>query len=264
MLGLPDSYTIKARLYPALIAALPGLALAAVTVSWQQLGISHAIGGGAALLLFYVFSDMAQQHGKRLESGIFKKMGGKPSTVMLRHRDPRFGAVAKRTWCKYIGCHINQEAPTDVDELADPASADVFYTQCGDWLREQMRDYKQFHLLFDNLVRYGFRRNLLGLKKPALVLNSIIVLGCCIALWFRLPISADDYASMRLIYVLIACALHAAYFLLVVQEKAVMQAADEYARQLLLGCDAVIGGSPAASAAKSKGNKRFKKIEATS
>ena len=42
MLGLPDIYTIKARLLPALIAAMPGLVLAAVMVSWQQLGLSHA------------------------------------------------------------------------------------------------------------------------------------------------------------------------------------------------------------------------------
>ena len=30
MFGLPDTYTIKARIFPALLAVLPGLALAAV------------------------------------------------------------------------------------------------------------------------------------------------------------------------------------------------------------------------------------------
>ena len=247
MLGLPDIYTIKARLLPALIAAMPGLVLAAVMVSWQQLGLSHAVGAGAAFLIFYVFSDLAQQHGKRLEKGIFEAMGGKPSTAMLRHRDGRFGAAAKGVWCKYVAGHIKQEPPTAEDEAANPVAADIFYSRCGDWLRDQMRDYKRFKLLFEALVRYGFRRNLLGLKKSAMALTTIIVIGCMIALWLRLPISPDDHASMRLIYVLAVAAVQVAYFLFMVNEKAVMQAANEYGERLLLGCDTLISGPPPAA-----------------
>jgi hypothetical protein len=112
--------------------------------------------------------------------------------------------------------------------------------------------------LFDALVRYGFRRNLLGLKKPALAFTTIIVIGCMIALWFRLPISPDDDASMRLIYVLAVAAVQVAYLLSMVNEKAVTQAANEYGEQLLLGCDALISGPPPAPkkpARKQKGLK---------
>jgi hypothetical protein len=260
MLGLPDVYTIKARLLPALIAAMPGLVLAAVMVSWQQLGLSHAVGAGAAFLLFYVFSDLAQQHGKRLEKCIFERMGGKPSTTLLRHRDGRFDAATKGIWCRFVGGQIKQEPPTAEDETANPAGADIFYARCGDWLRDQMRDYKRFKLLFETLVRYGFRRNLLGLKKTALALTAIIVVACAIALWFRLPISPDDHASMRLIYVLVVAAMQAAYFLFVVNEKAAMQAAHEYGEQLLLGCDALISGPPPAAKKPARKEKGLKEV----
>lgn len=77
---------------------------------------------------------------------------------------------------------------------------------------------------------------MLGLKPPALVLNAIVVLACVVALWFCLPFSGDDHVSISLIYVLIAAGCHALYFTLAVSEKGAMEAADQYGRQLLLGC----------------------------
>ena len=240
MFGLPDTYTIKARIYPALLAVLPGLALAAVMVSWRQLGVSHMIATAAAMVLLYAFSDLARRLGKRLENGLFRKMGGKPSTTMLRHRDERFDEGAKAIWCHFVGGRIKEKPPTEEAESIDPGPADAFYQRCGDWLREHTRDHKKFKLIFEELVTYGFRRNLLGLKWPGLGLNALVVLVCIVALWFRLPFSADDDVSIRLVYVLIVAAGHALYFLLAVNEKAAMEAADQYGRQLLLGYETLM------------------------
>lgn len=92
-------------------------------------------------------------------------------------------------------------------------------------------------------MKYGFRRNLLGLKWPGLALNAIAVLMCLAALSFRLPISADDDISLRLIYVLVVAGLHALYFLLAVNQQAVEEAANQYARQLLLACETLMTGA---------------------
>jgi hypothetical protein len=40
MLGLPDAYTVRARVFPALIAATPAIALIGAFVSWKDLSIS--------------------------------------------------------------------------------------------------------------------------------------------------------------------------------------------------------------------------------
>ena len=73
MFGLPDTYTIKARIFPALLAVLPGLALAAVMVSWRQLGISHVIATGAAMVLMYAFSDLARRWARAWRTGCSAK-----------------------------------------------------------------------------------------------------------------------------------------------------------------------------------------------
>lgn len=258
MFGLPDTYTVKARIFPALLAALPALALASVMVSWRELGISHVIAGCAAMMLLYAFSDLARRLGKNKERGLFGKMGGKPSTTMLRHRDGRFDASAKASWCHFVGGRLKEKPPTVEAESADPDAADAFYERCGDWLREHTRDHKRFKLIFEELVTYGFRRNLLGLKWPALALNAVVVSTCIAAVCFRLPFSLDDHVSVRLAYVLIASTCHALYFTLAVDEKGSMQAANQYGRQLLLGCETLM----APSAPPSRGKKVIDK-EAT-
>ena len=250
MFGLPDTYTIRARIFPALLAALPGLALAAVMVSWRQLGLSHVIATGAAMVLLYAFSDLARRFGKDLESGLFKCMGGKPSTAMLRYRDQQFDADTKSRWLDFLSGKIGVKPPTATTEGTDAADADTFYDRCGDWLRENTRDQKKFKLIFKELVTYGFRRNLLGLKWPGLALNALVAIICVIALLFRLPFSADDNLMVRLAYVLIVATCRGLYFLLAVNEKAAMEAAKQYGRQLLLACDTLMGPPPSARAAK--------------
>lgn len=250
MFGLPDSYTIRARIFPALLAALPGLALAAVMVSWRQLGISHVIATSAVVVLLYALSDLARRRGKGHEQALFTKMGGKPSTTMLRHRDITFDAATKNRWCAFLSGRIKEAAPASNAEARDPAAADAFYERCGDWLREHTRGQRKFKLIFEELVTYGFRRNLLGLKWPGLALNSLVIVACVTALWFRLPFSIDDNASVRLVYVLIVALGHALYFLHAVNEEAAMEAADQYGRQLLLGCNSLMETAPLTAASK--------------
>jgi hypothetical protein len=75
-------------------------------------------------------------------------------------------------------------------EQNDPAAAKSFYERTGTWLRENTRDTKKFPILFNELVTYGFRRNLLGVKWPALALNLVVVLICAGLLWHRWPVNA--------------------------------------------------------------------------
>jgi hypothetical protein len=207
-----------------------------------------------AMVLLYAFSDLARRLGKGLEKDLFCKMGGKPSTAMLRHRDAQFDADGKHRWQEFLGGKIKEKAPTADAELADPREADAFYDRCGDWLREHTRDHKKFKLIFEELVTYGFRRNLLGLKWPGLALNSIVVAVCVVALQFRLPLATDDDVSIRLVCVLILATCHAIYFLLAVTEKGAMEAANQYGRQLLLACELLM--APALKGTKGNASAR--------
>jgi hypothetical protein len=141
-----------------------------------------------------------------------------------------------------------------VDELNNRAAVIGFYELAGTWLRENTRDTKKFPILFNELVTYGFRRNLLGMKWPALLLNLAVVLICGSLLWYRWP--ADNMMA-RIMVVFVVAAAHALYFLLVVDKESVKVAARTYARQLILSRESFLTG-PATKAKGKKGQSRSK------
>jgi len=173
-----DSYLRRARFYPAVIAAAPAFALAAILVSWNSIGLSNAIATAAMAILLAVMSDVARRRGRAVEPDIIRRMGGSPSIVMMRYADDTFDSSYKSAIHNFIGSRISAPPPTPESETTDPIEADRFYSRSCDWLREHTRDIKKYGILFEENVTYGFRRNLLGLKWPALVLNITIVVFC--------------------------------------------------------------------------------------
>ena len=238
-----DKYTLFARLFPAIIAAAPAIALAWVLVSWKSLGVTHAIAGTALGVLLMVFADVARRRGKQIEPGLIERMGGLPSTTMLRHRDPTLDDPTKARMLAFLATKLGEPAPTEADEQADPVAADSFYTRAGTWLRENTRDQKHFDILFNENITYGYRRNLFALKWPALALNATIVIGCVIAYWYELP---QKYL-IGITPVFVIAFLHAAYLAIFSSESAAREAARTYARQLLLSTESPhLASKPAA------------------
>jgi hypothetical protein len=228
-----DRYTLFARLFPAIIAAAPAIALAWALVSWHSLSVTHAIAGTALTVLLMVFADVARRRGKQIEPGLIERMGGLPSITMLRHRDPALDAPTKERMHTILASKLGVAAPTAAQEEADPTAADSFYTRAGTWLRENTRNQKKFDILFNENVTYGYRRNLFALKWPALVLNAAIVIGCAVAYSYGLP--QKYQADVTPVFVI--AFLHALYLAFFSSENAVREAARTYARQLLLSTE---------------------------
>jgi hypothetical protein len=248
-LSFIDTYTIRARLFPAIIAGAPVIALAAILVSWDRLGLPHLIATIALGVLLFVLSDVARRRGRAIEPGLIERMGGLPSIVILRHQDPTFDEPFKVRALKFLASKIGGKPPTAAEEQKDPDGADNFYARCGNWLREHTRDTKKFKILFEENITYGFRRNLYGLKWPALILNAAIVALCLVLLSYRLPFDLNRPLTAELLSVLVIAFLHAAYLTLFVTETGVKEASRQYARQLILSCEVL---QTSASAAKAK------------
>lgn len=229
-----DKYTLFARLFPAVIAAAPALALAwVIATSGTEIKLVHGIAGTALAVLLVAFADVARRRGKAIEPGLIGSMGSLPSVTMLRHRDPTFDAPTKARMHAFLSSKIAEAAPTPDQEAQDPEAADGFYKRAGDWLRENTRSQKKFDILFNENVSYGYRRNLYALKWPALALNLLIVAGCLVQYQFHWP--ATDAPGLMAVFVI--AFLHASYLFAFSTRAAVFEAARIYARQLLLSFD---------------------------
>lgn len=247
-----DAYSLRARLFPAIIAAAPALAALALLISWKSFGLSNLVATVGLLVLLFAISDLARARGKAIEGDLYASHGGMPSIIMLRRNDTTLDAGSKDRYREFLAGKLGVAVPTVHEEKTDQRAADAFYDQCGNWLRQNTRDTKKFSILFSENVTYGFRRNLLGVKLLALCLNFIIVAICAFFLW-RTSWAIDTPMGNKTTVVLVVAAAHAFYMFLAVSRTAVWNAAKAYGRELILSTEAFL--TPAKSARKTPARK---------
>lgn len=232
-----DTYSLKARVFPALIAGLPTLTLLFIIVPWDHLDLSHAIAAVMGAVLLFAFADMARHRGKKVQ----ERLGTGETPDQWHRNNPDLPEGSKDRYREFVACRLSQSAPTAEDEQLRPQHANDFYRSANAWLREESRDHSTFSLLFSENVTYGFRRNLLGLKPTALFCNLVVLLICTGILYFR----PSYFASLptideKIIMVITAVVLHSAYMMAAVHATVVREASRAYGRQLILSCETLM------------------------
>ncbi|MCC0055320.1 MAG: hypothetical protein H6883_04210 [Rhodobiaceae bacterium] len=232
-----DTYVVRARLFPAILAIAPAIAfmLASFAADWDKIGLPQVLITTAVAVLFFGFSDLSRRLGRRVEKRMFVFSSGRPFPTVLRHRDKVIDMKSKARYHTFLASKLGERSPTAASETKDPSRADAYYILAGNWLRERTRDQAKFKVLFGENVVYGFRRNLLGLKWVGLGINGIVVVGCVWMLW-----SADWAPVPQYGTVLIVSLLHGLFFLFGVSESSVLDASDQYGRQLIVACETLM------------------------
>src|SRR5687767_606342 len=177
-LNIFDAYSLRARLFPAIIAGTPAFAALTLLISWKSIELSNVIATIGILVLLFTIADFARLRGRSIEPKLYSEQGGKPSIIMFRRNDPSVDNGLKERYRAFLATKLGVASPSAEVEQNNQAAADSFYEQCGVWLRDNTRDTKKFPLLFNENITYGFRRNLLGVKWLALTLNLAVVVIC--------------------------------------------------------------------------------------
>ncbi|WP_346295752.1 hypothetical protein LRC39_22945 [Rhodopseudomonas sp. P1] len=252
MKGL-DSYALKARYYPALLATIPALVALAIVISRAKFSLTTGIASLAIPVLVFAAADIARRVGKRLEEKIYAESGGKPSVTMMRYSDGTLDAASKEGYRAFYASKINQPIPAEEAEKANVKADDAFYERGGAWLRENTRG-KKFGVLLAENITYGYRRNLLGLKWPALLTNAALISLCGYFLYKKGELNTDDETTIALLIVVALAVVHSLFMAFSVSKQSVIEASRQYARQLILSCETFIG-TQAAPAKPSKPRK---------
>src|SRR5258708_2230649 len=165
-----DPYERPARLYPALLALLPLLALIMLLYGPKATALTGAVTVAVSCGGLFLTTNLCRELGKRLEEKLYREWGGKPTTLLLRHRDNTIEGETKRRYHTFLASKINVPFPGQDQEANSPAAADEIYQSGVRWLLNHTRpeDNKKFHLIFKENVAYGFRRNALGVKPLGL------------------------------------------------------------------------------------------------
>lgn len=233
-----DPYERAARIYPALLALMPLLAVFATTSVFGKPLATQLVALLGACGVTYLLANVSRMLGKAQENRLFHAWGGMPTTQILKHGNEQIDRHTKQRYHAFLARKIKAEFPTDAEEAASPAAADEIYRAGVKWLLGKTRDKKRFALLFKENVSYGFHRNGFGLRW----------IGCGISLasavWLSIANQAYSLAAWeavpaaQIVALAIALAMSMAW-LVYFTEARVKLAAYAYAEMLLRACDEI-------------------------
>lgn len=238
---LPDEYTRNARLKPAFLVGLPVATLAAAWGLKASVLLGSASGPLAAAGLTYLLAHLSRDLGQRKQVELFQSWGGKPSVAKLRHRDATLNLHTRARYHEKAAQLFGKPMPTAAEEAADPTAADLVYESYCNLLLERTRDTKAYRLLFEELMSYGFRRNLLGMKPIGLsfsaVCTGVEVAALAEALRMGREADAPTVGFLAVNIFLLAC------WILLITPDWVKRAADSYADRLLAASESLPKGT---------------------
>jgi hypothetical protein len=229
--GKLDEYALKARVFPAFLALLPLGICAAQFVGFGSAVVAGCSAFGGTALLSFVLAQWSRDAGKSKERALYELWGGKPTTAYLRHRDETVSPILKQRRHQ----RLQRMAPDLVlpslrDETESPAEADDSYEAATKVLIQRTRDKEKYHVLFQELIDYGFRRNTWGLKMVAVGVLVASLLSAAILLMLNYHVGYNALAMGGFILLLAGWAL-------VITPVWVHQAARCYAERLFDALD---------------------------
>ncbi|KQO68763.1 hypothetical protein ASF22_19600 [Methylobacterium sp. Leaf87] len=225
-----DRYILNARVLPMLVVAFP-LVLAAypwvpaeafAKGGWGGMAAKWVTTGACATLLATALSFVPRAFGTRLEERLWRDWGGAPATAYLRYAHPELDArQTAALHAKIAVLDPSLHVPSAQEEAGDPAAADQCYAGMVRMLRARTWGPKNFPMLFDENVSYGFRRNLLAMR-PYGILASLIGMGSgAAAIWLGHPV-----------WPVVALSALVGMFIVVNNVNDLRRQADRYTRRL--------------------------------
>lgn len=157
-----DPYELRARLFPGLLLLLPAITYLTLLYGTRSpiiVGLSSVLAtcGGP-----YFLSSFVRTRGVRAQEGLYRRWGGQPSTLLLRHGDSHLPQQTKLRYHGLVALRLGIVIPSLEDEKQHPIQADEAYAAAADALRPLTNDRKRFPFIYKELVAYGFNRNAYG------------------------------------------------------------------------------------------------------
>ena len=151
---------------------MPIMVLAAATAFVHlQLAGGATLVAGAYLVLV---EQLSRDAGRRIQDHLWKAWDGPPTLHRFRYRNSP--SIAQTDILHHeVADLVGWELPTQEDEKGNPVAADAAYDAAVAVIRDQTRD--GFDLLHKENANYGFRRNLLGLRRWGITSSLAAALG---------------------------------------------------------------------------------------
>ena len=230
-----DDFTYHARVLPVLVIIMPILVIViynGITFSsWSENSLLFSIA-----LVFLVFtSKVARNEGKKHENLMYKRLGGMPTTIVLRFSDATFDSVTKKRYHEKLNKCDGLDLPMGAED--ENQSSDDQYQSASTILRTYANANREKEpRVYQELKDYNFWRNLYGTKKFALIIYAIIVIREIVTMenFSVKQVFLQPYPNYLVLIIMLFCILT---LILFVTPKTVEQKAFDYAKTLIEVCE---------------------------
>lgn len=175
-MALMDTYELRARLTPGLLAIAP------VTFLVSTLGLKRfppvAIGAGVLTAAggSYLLSVLVAHYGRAAQDRLWREWQGRPTTQLLRTRGGPTNPVQRDIWRTAISSLTAVPLLSPRREAANPAAADAAIEAAVDQVRYLGQDAR-FPMIASENAQYGFERNMYGFRWIGRAISLLCTIG---------------------------------------------------------------------------------------
>ncbi|MFA6018754.1 MAG: hypothetical protein WC722_00725 [Rhodospirillales bacterium] len=229
-----DEYGRKAQLFPALLVIFSPLVTAIILfpsiVSLNGTVGTVIVGSGILFLL----ANITREAGRRKQDILFQD--GLPSVRYLRHSDLTLERPTKERYKAFLLSKVpNLSFPSKDEEDANKTAADESYQSAVRWLLENSRSNRRVQ---QELIVYGFRRNLYGIKFWGLLTTVMTAAVTAYVMWSRYVMAIETLPPEVLLAFITDAVVLPTIWMFAISQSWVKSAANSYALALLGFCDA--------------------------
>lgn len=237
--NLFDDFNLHARIIPALITILPIyiylLLRNLVTNSFIQSFLPNSV---IYFLLVSWFYRIVRNFGKKYEEKMYKKLGAKPTTILLRYSNNIIDTETKTRYHRKLNKNIKGiKLPIGIEN--ENISDDEKYESAINWLRKYANSNKDKEIrVYQELKDYNFWRNLYGGKWIMIISSALLIFVECFQLrensvleLVKNPFPQTTVLVVMIFILIISCTA--------INKKTVKNKAFDYAKTLLEVCDSL-------------------------
>lgn len=232
-----DDFTLQARVMPAITITIPLIIYSLYKGIANNNILEIPIYSTISLVITVLLSKLAREKGKNYEERMYRVLGGKPTTIIMRYTDKTIDNVTKTRYHKILGEKIGSNFPLSRDE--ENAKSDELYSSGMTYLRNYANANRSTEeRVYQELKEYNYWRNLYGCKLISIVIYMIIAI--------REIVIIQDLSIKELIYnpypkyaMLLIMVISIIIMLITVNKQIVKRKAFDYAKALAESCERV-------------------------
>lgn len=134
------------------------------------MNLQTLFGSIVFIVISSFFANMTRHCGKQVEYELFEKLGGPPTSIVLSYSDSHLNSVKKNRYHNILqGLMPELKIPMSLGEEGEDI-VDL-YDACATKLRGKANaEREHYPIVYANLIKYSFWRNMIGLRKYSIVL----------------------------------------------------------------------------------------------